>query len=874
MGALRQDLRFGLRVLTKAPGFVLVAVLTLGLGIGANTAIFSLIDAVMLRTLAVPHPERLVVFSWKAHHQPKMRGASSYGDCPGNGETSGCSFSVPLFEQIRSQASVFSGLTAFAGAFQLDLSGSGPASLKRGEIVAGDYFTTLGVNAAAGRVLGPADDSPSAPAALVLSYSYWQNTFGGDQSAVGRTIRLNNVPFTIVGVADPHFTNRSSGRTLDLWLPLTKVPVLNMSWLTPDVRNNPQTWWMVMVGRLKPGVSIGEAQSAATVIFRNEMLHGAKPFSQESDDPQITLRPVQEGLTGARRQYSTLLYVLMCVVGLVLLITCANVAGLMLARSAARQKEIAVRLALGAGRGRIARQLLTESLALSILGGGLGILVAYWGVDAITALMSSDPDRQFGFVVAPDWRVLAFTIAATLLAGVFFGLAPALSSSRVDLTPALKENAATLPPGATGRRVRLGDALVVTQVALSILVLIGAGLLVRTLQNLRNVKPGFEARNVLLFGIEPTLSGYKDAQTLNLYRDLRDRFAAIPGVESVSYSSDALLSGGLWSQGIHFPGQPEKSSVEADVMAVGPGFFATMDIPLLSGRTFTPADLATAATTDAAEEAQEAGKKAVGSGTAAPNTKAAPVLGAPITVVVNEAFARKFFRGENPLGQHFEEYQDEPGEASASYQVIGVAADAKYSDLRREIQPMIYRPHTGGGAHFELRTTAKPGAVVAVVRDIVNRVDSNLPLFDIRTQSEQIEQLLGQERLIARLSSFFGILALALACIGLYGLLAYEVTRRTREIGIRMALGAQRDRVLRLVVREGITLAIVGGAFGLAAAFGVMRYLASLLYGVRPFDPLTFAAVAVLLFSVALAACYIPARRATRVDPLVALRHE
>ena len=880
METLWQDVRYGLRMLGKSPGFTAVAILTLALGIGANTAIFSLIDAVMLRSIPVRDPDRLAVFRWTAHSDPKYHDYSDFGDCGGTGEHSGCSLSVPLFDALRKQATVFSGLTAIAGPMQAVLTGNGTPSMARGEVVSGDFFSTLGVETALGRPLGPADDSPSAAPAIVLSYRYWQTAFGGDRSAVGRAIRLNGTAFTVVGVTDPRFTNLTPGKTQDFFLPLASLGALNVGWMPRAVMADSQNWWLVVLGRLKSGVSMGQAQAAVTSIFRNEMLHGAKPLVAAADDPAIALTPAPEGLTGERGRFSTVLYVLMFAVAFVLLIACANLAGLMLARSAARRKEIAVRLALGAGRPRMLRQLLTESVMLSLIGGALGMLVAYWGVHAILRFVSSSPEQPFAFVITPDWRVLTFAVCASLATGIFFGLAPALRSTRLDLTPALKEGGSSLPIGTghTGRRLHLGGVLVVAPVALSIVVLIGSALLVRTLKNLRDINPGFDTQNVLLFGIDPTLSGYKNAQIESLYRDLQDRFAAIPGILSVSYSSDPLLSGSLWSTDVHLPGKPEKSSVETDAMAIGPGFFSTLKIRLLAGRMFTSADFASAAATDAAQKAAEEGSKKAASPGAPAAVPAKPsTTGAPIPVIVNEAFVRQYLGNQNALGQHLEESEgDEPRTTPKppGYQIVGVAENTKYATLRREIHPAMFRPLTGGGAHFELRSATAPTALVPLVRDIVSHAGDNLPIFDVATQSERIDQLLVQERIMARLSSFFGLIALALACIGLYGLLSYEVTRRTREIGVRMALGARKGDVLRLVVSQGIVLALVGGGLGLVAAFGVTRYLGTLLYGVRPIDALTFVAVGILLFAVAVAACSIPARRAMSVDPMVALRYE
>jgi predicted permease len=574
----------------------------------------------------------------------------------------------------------------------------------------------------------------------------------------------------------------------------------------------------------------------------------------------------------------------MAAVGFVLLIACANVAGLILARSTKRQKELAMRQALGAGRGRIARQLLTESLVISLAGGALGVLVAIWGVKALVALLGSHGDDAFLFVVAPDWRVLGFTTAITLATGILSGLAPTFRSARLDLTPALRENASSVPGGAVHSRwrFRLSDALVVAQVALSIVMLIGAGLLVRTLSNLRHLNPGFDTENILLFSVNPTIAGYKDLQTVQLYRELQQRFAALPGAISVSYSEDALLSGGQSGTSVHLQGTPPKSNVNTDLLPVGADFFSTMRIRLLAGRAFTPADFAqsdaTHAAVMAADEAEKApastGKTSRVSSTGA--TRSAQPQLAPVPVIINRTFARKYLAGKDPIGLRMGDPQeDKPStRPQPGYVIVGVAEDTKYARLRTEIRPTMYRPLTGNCAHFEVRTSVDPMTLVAAVRKIVAQADKNLPLTDIRTQTEQIDQILSQERLLSRLSSFFAILAMTLACIGLYGLLSYEVARRTRELGIRMALGAQRRDLMRLVVGQGIALVVVGIAIGVGAAIGVTRLMKSLLYDVRSYDPATFAGVALLIMLVALAACFIPARRATRVDPIVALRTE
>jgi predicted permease len=662
------------------------------------------------------------------------------------------------------------------------------------------------------------------------------------------------------------------GKTQDLFLSFALSDrIKSEHWGQADRYFDPSTWWVVIAARLKPGVSLEQAQAEATVLFRNEVLHGSKPLLKAEDDPAIKLAWAREGLNGVSSPIAPMMYLMMAAVGLVLLIACANVAGLMLARSAKRQKEMAVRLALGAGRRQIIRQLLTESVMLSMVGGALGTLVAMWIVGAVTKLIASGSfDEEFGFAIGPDWRVLAFTIGVTFATGILFGLAPARNGARADVTAGLKENELFLP-GRTrmARRFRLGDALVVAQVALSIVVLAGAGLLVRTLRNLHELNPGFDTRNILLFGIAPEIGGYKDEQTARLYRDLQEQLAALPGVISASYSEDALLSQS-WSGGdVHLDGAPPKSNVNTATLAIGMDFFSTMRVPVMAGRTFRPEDFVSASAT--AEATKAAGKAGAKPGIAMPAAKAAAV-----PAIINEEFARRFFEKENPLGKHIGEGEtDEPTTGpQPGYVVVGVVGNTKYADLKRDIEPTMYLPMVAHSANFELRTAGNPIALLGLVRDVVQRTDKNLPVSLVRTQTEQIEQTLFQERAMARLASFFGVVALVLACIGLYGLLSYEVTRRTKEVGIRMALGAERSNVLRLMVRRGMSLVAFGVVGGIGAALGVTRYMASMLYNVRADDPVTMAGVTALLGLVALAACWLPARRAMRVDPMVALRHE
>ena len=945
---LVQDIRYGLRMLRNAPGFAAVAILTLALGIGANTAIFSLIDAVMLRSLPVENPSQLVVLKWSARNAPKIHGYMSSGDCPsdlrfGAANPSGCSFSQPMFREIEN-TNQFSGMAAFANSGPLALTGNGPASMISGQLVSGDFFRAMGVKAAAGRVLETSDDSSSAQPVAVLNYGYWQRSFGGARDAIGRTIELNGTPFTIIGVAEQQFTGITPGTDYDVWLPLAAGQRITNPMMWSNRQENVSYWWLTVLGRLKTGTNLPQAQAAVSGVFRNEMLHGsvplfdagggmlarpgppggngparrqmvlggppsagagpasllpggaqgpvivrgamppaasgqksanapvapaplvkaapgeapaemakeAKTLSKPDDEPAITLISAQTGLTGARGRYANPLYVLMFAVGIILLIACSNVAGLMLARAAARQKEMALRLALGAGRARIVRQLMTESVMLAIAGGILGIVFASWASHAIVSFVSTNQPRPLAFATGIDLRVLGFTIAVSLFTGILFGLAPAFRGARVDLTPALKEGSGSAT-GLAHRGIRhfsIGNALVVTQVALAIVVLVGAGLLVRTLQNLRSIDVGFDSHNLVLFGINPSLAGYKDEQIDSFYRDLQGRLAETPGIHSASYSMVPLLSGNLMINGFHWPGTPQDRESESDVLEVGPDFFSTMQIPFLAGRGFDASDYKLAASQSAS-------------------------AAVPKPVIVDQTFVSKYLGKENPLGKRFGESpasENEP--ASPGYEIIGVVRDTKYSDLRREINPMMYMPQSGSGASFEVRTAGDPQALVPVIRATVAQIDPNLPLRDVTTESQQIDRLLFQERLVARFSSFFGLLALVLACIGLYGLLAYEVTRRTREIGIRIALGAQAKDVLRSVVRQGLALALVGAAVGIGVALGVTRYLKSMLYDVHANDPLTIVAVVALLILVALAACFIPARRATNVDPMVALRCE
>jgi predicted permease len=877
---LLQDLRYGLRVLRKSPGFTAVALLTLALGIGANTAIFSLIDGILLRALPVRDAQNLIVLRWSALHSPEIHNWSEDGDCKvttgsREAEASSCSFSEPFFHAIASHIDTFSGIAAFSGGGDLDVSGNGPVRVLDAEAVSGEFFSMLGVRPAAGRLIVPGDDAASAPPVLVLNYGYWKSEFGGSLSVIGKTVRVNDVPFTIIGVAKPQFDSLSPGEVRDAWIPLSVLPRLSSGTQAKERETDVYAWWLVIIGRLKPGVSRLQAQTAVSALFHNEMLHGAKPLSKPADDPRVAALPAQSALTGSKTRYSTELYVLMAAVGIVLLIACANVAGLLLSRAGVRQKEIAVRLALGAGPQRIVRQLLTESVLLSIVGGALGILFAAWGTRAIVLLMAGGSARAFGFSPGIDGRVLAFTLVASVFTGIVFGLAPAVLGTRLDLTPALKESSGgSASRGRAGAWLSLGDSLVVAQVALAMVVLVGAGLLVRTLQNLKSIDPGFDTRNLLTFGVNPTLVGYKAPQVNAFYSDLQQRVAALPGVESVSYASNALLGGSLSGTSVHLRGTPENQRVETDDLEIGPDYFSTMRMRLLAGRSLTSADFAETEAAAEKQAAESTGAQAKEASAAVPSASAGKITAKsvtppkeePVPAIVNKAFVTKYLADKNPLGQRLDEG---PG-----YVIVGVVSDAKYSNLRSAIAPTMYVPSNGSRATFDVRTRVNPASLAGTIRSIVSQMDSSLTMFDIHTETQLIDQLLVRQRMIAQLSGFFGLLALALACVGLYGLLSYEVARRTREIGIRMALGARGGDVLRMVVKQGVALALTGVAIGIGAAIGVTRYLNSSLYGVHAGDPATMVAAAVLLTLIALVACYVPARRAMRVDPMVALRYE
>ncbi|HET9179387.1 MAG TPA: ABC transporter permease [Terriglobia bacterium] len=860
-----QDLRYGFRQLRRNPGFTAVAVLTLALGIGANTAIFSLIDAVMFKLLPVRQPEQLFVLHWASQGWPYfIHGLDGSSDKDKNGRHTSTAFSYPVFEAIHSRNRAFSGIFGLSdidASFNMNVSGQ--SALASGEFVSGDYFSTLGVRAIIGRTITPADDADAAAPVTVISYGYWAGRFGRDPSVVGKTITVNGVPFTLAGVSAPEFFGLQPGRRIDAWVPLHTHPQVLPGWdrwlpKGETLFTAGQEWWVIVMGRLRPGVAEQQARAELTGTLQQTTAGIETPPAHKSPDislspPQIELASAANGLAALRREFSQPLLILMAVVALVLLIACANVANLLLARATSRQKEVAVRLALGAGRRRLVRQLLTEGLMLAAAGGAVGILLAYWASGVLVAFMSSGKEHIY-LHVSPDLRVLGFTAFISALTGVLFGLAPALGGTRMALNTALKEGAGSL--AGKGGRVRdlrslLGDGLVASQIAMSMLLLVGAALFVRTLTNLANQDLGFTQRNLLLFGVDPTQGGYRGEKLVSFYQELRHRLESLPGVRSATFSQHMLVDSGVHTAGISIQGYtpgPEETSggtIVTRVNSVGARFFETFGIPLLLGRTVGEGD----------------------------------IEGSPKVGVINQAFARKYFKDEDAIGRRFgfggEKY-------SSDIAIVGVVGDSIYGSLRETPLPTIYVPYAQNVAHFsyagkvffEVRTAGNPKGWITLVRRTVQDLDKNLPLFGVKTQSEQIAEATFQERLFASLTSVFGLLALLLTCIGLYGVMAYSVVQRTREIGIRMALGAEKNDVLRMVIGQGIKLALIGVAIGVAGALALTRFLSSLLFGVKPTDPLTFITVSVVLIAVALAACYIPARRAAKADPMVALRYE
>ncbi len=857
-----QDVRYGLRMLGRNLGFTLIAVLTLALGIGANTAIFSIMDAVLLKTLPVKEPERLVLF--KSLAREDFSYGAFNGDRrtdPATGLKAGTVFPNQSFARMRAQAQTQGSPCEEIFAFGItgaNVTIDGQAESLRGLVVSGNYYAGLGVQPWLGRVITDDDDREGASPVVVFSHRYWERRLNSDPAVISKQVSINNVAFTVIGVTPRGFDGTGEvGSAPEVFVPIAMEPQIN-----PERRRmvGAGWWWLRLMGRLKPGATNEQARAQLETVFQQSVVEhrsarqaqpltsGRRPLPnlEPKDYPRLAVDSGSQGEVNVRQSFAPQLYLVFGVVGLVLLIACANVANLLLARAAARQKEIAVRLALGAERFRLIRQLLTESVLLAMLGAGLGVLFALWIKDAMLSVSEWGGAEMAALNPQLDLRVLGFTFLLSLVTGILFGLAPAWRATRVDLTPALKD---------TGRnssgilRSWLNKGLVITQVALSFLLLVGAGLMLRTLRNLQNMDAGFNRENLLLFEVAPGQLGYKGERLANLYRQLFARLDAVPGARGVTCSSEQLLSTGRYNKSVFVAGAPvaynsDNQPVEngaALFLGVCENFLETMGIPLLRGRTLRPQD---------DEQATR-------------------------VAVVNQAFAKQFFPNDNPIGKRF----GLNASAANQIEIVGLSADAKYTSLRDEIKPTIYLPWSQElqemrSMVFEMRAAGKPSALAAAVREAVRSVESNVPVFDVKTQIERSDETLRTERLFARLLSFFGALALLLAGIGLYGVLAYAVAQRTQEIGIRMALGAQARDVLLLVVRQGIAWTLVGVMLGVALALWVTRWIESLLFNVKATDALTFAVISLLLIGVALLAAYLPARRATNVDPLIALRHE
>ncbi|MBI3406178.1 MAG: ABC transporter permease [Acidobacteria bacterium] len=851
-----QDARYGLRQLRRNPGFTAVAVLTLGLGIGANTAIFTLINAVQLKSLPVPKPEELVQLQWSVPlvENSKGSGKATEGRLWWNGnmyedkgKTIGTPLSYPVFQEIRNHNHALSGIFAFAElSDQVNVVADGEPGLARGQMATGQIFTTLGIRPVAGRLFDENDDRPGASPVCVISAAYWKRRFGGDPGIAGKKVVVAGLPFTITGVTPPEFFGLQSGSATDIWVPLSFQPLVKPD-LDPTVSmfTAADHWWLLVIGRLNPGLTAEQAFPGLNAKFQSTVFQGLAPKPDEYfARMSVELVPAATGLDELRRKFSETLFILMGLVGVVLLIACANVANLLLARATCRQKEIGVRLSLGASHGRLVRQLLTESLLLSAMGGVVGLLFAYWGSDLLVGLVSA-PTDPLSLNLSPDYRVLGFTAAACIFTGFLFGLAPAWRSARLDLTTAVKQTTQSM--GSGGARLGLGKILVVSQVALSLVLLFGAGLFVRTLVNLRQLDLGFAQDNVLIFGLNPTQSGYKSAALKDLYSRVQRSVASLPGVVSATSSWHLLLHGGRRSDTLRVPGYVSKSGKDpsVSVMPAGPDFFATMKIPFLQGRDFTERD---------SEHA-------------------------PKVAIVNQAFVNLYFPGRNPIGQLIG--LGDMGQET-DVEIIGLVKDAKYDSLRREMTPTVYHPLRQAEnipyMYFEVRTAMDPAALVPAVRSAVASIDRNVPLFGVTTETILIDEHLLRERLFAKLVSGFSLLALLLACVGLYGILSYGVTRRTREIGIRMALGGQPQDILKMVLKETLLLVAMGVAMGVPVSLFATRMaatvLADMLYEVKPTDSATVAMATAMTIAVAVFAGFLPARRAARIDPMVALRYE
>jgi predicted permease len=834
---LWQDIRYAFRQLKRSPGFAIATILILALGIGAVTAVFSLIDTALLKMLPVHDPEQLV----------ELRAVNPAFDV-------NYAFSYPAFKSFENQTQVLAGALAFRKLPDVDVEMEGRSELAQGQVVSGDYFSVLGVRAILGRTILATDETaPGQNPVAVIGYDYWRTRFALDPGIVGKHALLNNAPFTIIGVTSPEFYGVQPGERVGISIPLTMVAAVNPGWAAAgspaDALKAPFRNWLHIIGRLQSGVSREQATSRLAGVFAQSMREAAASLAGSPiDSPavrqaflnfRLQLEPGSQGLASLRRQFSRPLWIVMAVVGLLLLITCANVANLLLARSHARERELAVKLALGAGKRRLIRQMLTESVVLGLTGGAMGIGMAYWGSSSLLALMARGRN-PVSLSVHPDLTLLAFALAVSVLTALVFGIMPALRAADVNPSHGLTQGTHTNAAATT--RYRWGRSLVVFQVAMSLVLVIGAGLLARTLANLRNFYPGFNRDNVLLFSVNPPMIGYNDV--VPLYERLLGRLQAIPGVHSASLSVHEPLSTNVSTTSVRVQGpssQQGEDLAAVNIEPVGPDYFATLEAPVLRGREFSSRDR----------------------------------NGTPKVAIVNETTARHYFGDADPIGRSV----SIPGFVGdpSWIEIVGEVRDIKVHELREPATAMLYVPLfqlPEGGATFEIRTAVDPSQVETAVLAVVSDIDRRLPVYAVKTLDSQLEDVLVQERLVASLSALFGLLALLLTCIGLYGLLAYTVNRRTGEIGIRMALGAERGRIVRMILGETLLLIGCGLLIGVPAAALASRLITSQLFGLKPGDPITFLAACLVMAAVALAASYWPARRAATVDPMRALRTE
>jgi macrolide transport system ATP-binding/permease protein len=828
---LLHDLRYSTRVLRASPGFTATAALSLALGIGANTAIFSFMDSILLRSLPVADPQSLVRLAWRTH-QDEVHGMNRHDDSYLDGKTGfiGGFFSYPAYELLRRNDAVFSSVFGYQGAGDLNLSIAGQAEIAKTEYVTGDYFRGLGIAPVSGRLIAPGDDISGAPNVAVISFALSEKRFGDPSNAAGQQILLNNLPFTVIGVAPPEFFGVDPAVAPDAYVPIHTQGLWepnDRTWATGQRFIDPDFDWVDIMARLRPDVTPAQAQAALAPQFAQFEQTVTKERSRD-DLASLVVLDGARGLDSLRRTYSKPLYILLSLVGLILAIACANIANLLLTRAASRRREIAVRLSMGAGRMRLVRQLLTESVLLAAIGGALGVVVAVWGIHALALLLGLHADL--------NWRVLAASAALSIATGILFGLAPALQATRIDLAPALKQSRVG------GRRTRSGLArtLVVAQISFTVLILVAAGLFAQTLSNLQSIELGFNRENILTFAINASQAGYRAPAIAGFYENLRTQFVAIPGVRSASLSQLALLGQGRTMTMIGVPNEKPKGSL---ILNVGANFFSTMQIPILLGREI-----------DASDRPK-----------------------APMTAVVNRAFAKDWFGEQSPIGRHIT-VSDCP---KCDIEIVGVSGDVRYGRLKEKAEPAVFFPFAQWPVEdmtFEMRTEGNPLGYAQSVRDIVHRADSRIPVADVITQGALIDGVINREIAFARLCTAFALLALAIASVGLYGTMSFHVARRTGEIGIRMALGAQRFDVARMVLREMLLLVAAGLALGLAVSSAAARLTAGLvsdlLYGLKPGDVTSMIFAVSSLIVAAAFAGVLPARRASCIDPMTAIRHE